>query len=164
MIYLGVDLGLNGGIAAVDSDSGALVSALPMPIARKTYDIPALLDILRHYNPADCMLAYEALHVMPPGMGGSKSNFARGYGMGVIETALAALRIPSQPVRATVWQKAMFKGLKVDKGESKAAALTVARRLWPSETWLVGLNRRRVPHEGLVDAALIAEWLRREVH
>jgi hypothetical protein len=49
----------------------------------------------------------------------------------------------------------------VEKGQTKPAALSKARQLWPGETWLA-TARSSKPHEGLIDAALIAEWARRQ--
>ena len=61
-------------------------------------------------------------------------------------------RIPPQR-----WQKAMMPSCK--KGETKSAALARAKQLWPRETWLASAASR-VPHDGIVDAALIAEYSR----
>jgi hypothetical protein len=45
-------------------------------------------------------------------------------------------------------------------GETKPRALEVASRTWPEEDWLA-TPRSSKPHEGLIDAALIAEYGRR---
>lgn len=159
MIYVGIDLGKTGAVAIISGDT---LVCHPMPMIGKEYDLRGLLSLLRTMDPKESHVAYEVLQPMPPGKGGSKANFSRGYAMGMIETALEAARIPHSPVRPQAWQKAMFSGMKVGKGETKNAALQVARRLWPDRTWLIG--KRTKPDEGLIDAALIAEWLRRELH
>lgn len=56
------------------------------------------------------------------------------------------------------WQQVMLPGCK--KGDTKPAALRAAKKLWPDEHWLA-TKRSKVPHDGLVDAALIAEYCRR---
>jgi hypothetical protein len=56
------------------------------------------------------------------------------------------------------WQKPM---LNCAKGETKKAALTKARSLWPSQSWLASAQCR-TPHDGMIDAALIAEYARRQ--
>lgn len=56
------------------------------------------------------------------------------------------------------WQKVMLPGCKA--GDTKPAALRVASKIWPEEDWLA-TKRSKVPHDGLVDAALIAEYCRR---
>ena len=56
------------------------------------------------------------------------------------------------------WQKIMLPGCKA--GDTKPAALRAARKIWPEEDWLA-TKRSKVPHDGLVDATLIAEYCRR---
>lgn len=63
-----------------------------------------------------------------------------------------------QRITPQSWQKIMLPGCK--KGDTKPAALKVAKKLWPKENWLA-TPRSKVPHDGLVDAALIAEYRRR---
>ena len=58
------------------------------------------------------------------------------------------------------WQKVMLPGCK--KGDTKPAALRAAKSIWPHESWLA-TKRSKVPHDGLVDAALIAEYCRRTI-
>jgi hypothetical protein len=48
-----------------------------------------------------------------------------------------------------------------EKGETKRAASELARRLWPDESFFA-TERCKTPHDGLVDAALIAEYARRK--
>ena len=61
-------------------------------------------------------------------------------------------------VRVSVhkWQKKMLGN--VPKGMSKVAALNVAERLAPAENWLKN-KRCRTPHDGMVDAYLIAKYI-----
>lgn len=53
------------------------------------------------------------------------------------------------------WQRQMLGSVK--QGQTKPAALAKARQLWPDETWLA-TPRSSKPNEGLIDAALIAEY------
>jgi hypothetical protein len=46
---------------------------------------------------------------------------------------------------------------KFPKGESKATALAKATALWPGESWLPS-DIHSTPHNGMIDAALIAEY------
>jgi hypothetical protein len=55
------------------------------------------------------------------------------------------------------WQKYMLG--KVPKGETKERALSKAHYLWPDEPFHAS-PRCKTAHEGLVDAALIAEYYR----
>ena len=50
----------------------------------------------------------------------------------------------------------------VPKGETKAYARAKAAQIWPDEDWLA-TPRSKKAHEGLIDAALIAEFYRRKL-
>jgi hypothetical protein len=77
---------------------------------------------------------------------------------GAIRGVLELKAIRHHRITPQSWQKAMLTGCA--KGDTKPMALQVARRLWPDETWLA-TPRCVKPHEGLLDAALIAEYARR---
>jgi hypothetical protein len=55
------------------------------------------------------------------------------------------------------WQRAMI-GANLPKGGTKPAAIARAAELWPDESFI--LPGCRTPNTGLVDAALIAEFIR----
>ena len=114
-----------------------------------------------------------------PGQGG-KSNFTNGRNLGLIEGALYALEIPFEEVHPSRWQKIMLTGKpdpqKAPPGSSrdviqrvrnenrkklKAFAAEKCQRLFPG-TPLASSGRCTKPHEGAVDALLIAEYCRRE--
>lgn len=164
MKSLGIDPGKTGALCLIDDD-GKILRLEKFPLTGTDYDIPGLFDLIRDLLKgvewAEVHVFYEALHPMPMAMGGVKTNFSRGYIKGVVEAALCSLRLKSSPVRAQAWQKLMFAGMTVAKGESKAAALMAARRLWPNQVWTFG-PRATKPHDGAIDAALIAEYGRRE--
>ncbi len=63
----------------------------------------------------------------------------------------AAILRPS----AQNWQRKMLGT--VPKGQTKEYALTKARNLWPEEKWLP-TPRCKVPHDGIIDAALLAYY------
>ena len=48
-------------------------------------------------------------------------------------------------------------GKKLAKGMTKVAALAVANKLWPQQRW-IATNKSKVPHDGMIDAALIAHY------
>lgn len=57
-------------------------------------------------------------------------------------------------VAARTWAKKIHEQAPRSKCP-KTRSLWVAKQLWPHETWLAS-ERSRVPHDGLIDAALIA--------
>jgi hypothetical protein len=60
-------------------------------------------------------------------------------------------------VQVNDWQP-MLLG-RVPKGQTKTYALKAAAGLWPYECWLAS-TRCTTPHDGMVDAALIAQYAR----
>jgi hypothetical protein len=79
---------------------------------------------------------------------------------GVIRGILESCNIRHIRVDPQIWQKEMLG--KVPKGETKPFARAKAKELWVTETWLA-TPRSKKAHEGLVDAALIAEFYRRKL-
>ncbi len=78
---------------------------------------------------------------------------------GAVRAVLAVLGIKTIRITPQSWQKKMLVGCA--KGETKPFALTMAKQLFPSTSFLAS-NRSSVPHAGLCDAILIAEHARRE--
>jgi hypothetical protein len=82
------------------------------------------------------------------------------YGCGLIEGMLIARRYRHAIVGARRWQKEILGGLVA--GETKPAALSAARRLWPNlDFWAIPDGCRKL-HDGIIDAALLAEYARRK--
>ena len=113
--------------------------------------------------------AVELVHAMPGQ--GVTSMFTFGQVCGVILGVLAALgHVPVRPTPQR-WQKALGVQLTTDCPETdkaarrklvKAKAARTAVALLGDQAHQLTLPRCRTVHEGLVDAVLIAEWLRRE--
>lgn len=80
----------------------------------------------------------------------ARSCFSFGQWTGAVRAVTCVAGVPLEIVTVYLWQKTMFAGS--DGKTPKAKARNVAKRLWPN--W-------EVEHDGLIDAALIAEWLRR---
>jgi hypothetical protein len=74
---------------------------------------------------------------------------------GAIRGVLESRGIRHHRITPQQWQKKMLPGCA--KGDTKPAALAMAKRLWPSENWLAS-PRCSKPHDGMIDAALIAEY------
>lgn len=156
--YLAVDNGISGALALV-GELGNLVEWLPMPIqkTRKGNEIEVLKidEWLRDHN-----ICARDTTVVIEEPGGSKSAKAAASMSGSFHAlrALFSLRgFRWHRVTPQAWQKPL---LKCPAGDTKAAALSMAKALWPQEKWL-GTERCKVPHDGAIDAALIAEWARR---
>lgn len=167
MIYLGVDPGKAGAIAALNDDGRALLT-WPMPLVtsakgRDEYDLPRICGILRGHPVNELFATVEKLHPLPPklmgrGAGGSIANFNRGLAHGWV-WMLTALGIAYQLVPAQSWQKVMLAGLPGE--DTGQRSILAAKQLWPLQD-LRRTERSRKDDDGLADALLIAEWGRRK--
>ena len=168
--YLGIDNGLDGGLAALSQD-GQLIDVRPMPTIKlgkgREIDTHAVNDWLaKHLSShsfAKPPVIIEAASKHSPGTLALCSTW---QSFGILKTVVTLNRFPLHIVEPKRWQKAFWTATKTPKGspkvkfDTKAAALLAARRIWPSESWLA-TDRSSKPHDGMVDAALIAEWARR---
>jgi hypothetical protein len=158
-IYLGIDNGISGGLVALSATPGAgIVAKCTMPIqkARKGNEI----DILSVWEWLASFVNIRTVCVIIEEPGGSKSAAAASS----MAASFAALRSLCElrglrylRITPQKWQKEM---LNCETGQTKPAALTLARSLWPAESWLP-TQRCKKPDEGMIDAALIAEFARR---
>jgi len=84
--------------------------------------------------------------------------FSYGTGFGEILGIVRALHIPHTLVRPADWTLKMHEGTKATTTDKKRS-FEAGRRLFPGSNWMV--DGRRKPHDGLCEAALIAEYGRR---
>jgi len=155
MTFIGLDPGKTGGIAALYP--GLTPVAQPMPVIGKELDLGAVVKWLYPAggNSIDFAVV-ERQQAMPKQ--GVASTFQTGYGFGVLVGLLYACNTPFQIVSAKEWQKTF--GITGARGDVKTQAAQIAQRLFP-EVELRATARCRKPHEGIVDALLIAEYARR---
>lgn len=157
------DPGNSGGLTLISHDGDAFIR--PMPTAGGRIDIHQISDLLTEHQDIRHVFI-EDVHAI---YGSSASStFTFGHGLGMIEGCLIAKRLPYTKVPPKLWQKEMFQGVrpiyKKSKGKKKldckAMALIAAKRLFPNESFLA-TEKSRVPHDGMVDSALICEFARR---
>jgi hypothetical protein len=164
--FLGVDVGIHGAVAALDVGADGFVglSVHDMPILRSktakakgkatmdTASIVRLFDQLhavRLLDGADVRATLEMVAAMP-GQGVS-AMFSFGRALGTIETALAASRIPCDPVRPNVWKRA----LRVPA--AKDGSVLRADQLFPSSAHLWRGSRGGLL-DGRAEAVLLAYY------
>lgn len=153
--YIGIDNGVSGAVAALN-DNGLQYAVLPIvkEFGRNWIDAPALqtlITALTDYN-ADAVVAYER----PMGSQSAKAAKSMEASFAAIDTVCKLLELRRRPITPPTWQKTYWG--KVD--DTKAEALRVAKGLWPDRSF-VKSERSQKPHDGIVDACLIAEWCRR---
>ncbi len=152
MIVIGIDPGLNGAIATLDT---AFLAVKGMPVHHITRnkknkrDIDAVTlagDLLVAVGPGPAHVFIEQVGAMP-GQGVS-SVFAFGKGYGIVIGIIAALRVPVTFVPPQTWKKAL--GVPAGKDGARARASQLfpeAAHHWPL-----------AKHDGHAEAALIAEY------
>ena len=154
-----IDPGKKGGIVGMHKQSGSIGVMEVMPlIGGKEFDPTGFMFLLQkrpnivHVFVEKCQ-AYRGQGIV------SAFNYARDYG--IIIGILTALRLPYTLVKPQIWQKDIFIGT-IDKIDPKVKAAQAAGRLFPNVSFLA-TERSKKPHDGLIDAALIAEWGRRHI-
>lgn len=151
MMILGIDPGLSGALAFLDSVNGSLV-VMDMPVVElqrngktKREVSPALLaDMIAGKG---IKQAYVERVSAMPGQGVS-SMFSFGRSLGIVEGVLAAYEIPMTLVTPQAWQKSI--GMRSGKDGSRERAM----QLFPAYADLFA----RKKDDGRSDAALIAKY------
>lgn len=148
MIYIGIDPGLNGGIAVLDPDGYVLATA-KMPSTPQDvldffgHDYPEIPTDRR--RPATAFAIIERVHSSPQMGVTSAFTFGKGYGMLIM--ALTASKVPFDEVAPRVWQRCMT----CLSGGDKNVTKNRAQQLFPLQ---------KVTH-AKADALLLAEYCRR---
>jgi len=162
VIYVGIDNGISGGLAAISDHPGVdIIAMLPMPVskARKGNEVNIRAIHLWLSETTGGNLSNAVYVVEEPG--GSKSAKAAASMTGSFHALRGFFEtkfLRWERITPKAWQRKLIPGCKT--GDTKARALEAAGRIWPHETFLAS-PRCRVPHDGLIDAALIAEFGRR---
>lgn len=141
MIFIGIDPGVSGGIAAIDELS-IVIAAEKMPPTEAD-----VLDLLRRW-PVDSTPTRAVLErVSSSPQMGVVSAFTFGKGYGALRMALQAEEIPFDEVVPAKWQAFMMCRSGGDKNITKRRA----QQLFPNT---------KITH-AIADALLLAEYARR---
>lgn len=182
MIYVGIDPGLDGGLARIYPNGFVHLEVMPtldgvrrggtgrsLDLVALARDIGELLDINRGlYAVLEEQVGMPSRRMRRKPDGSREvevvrmpaaSAFTVGQNYGAILGVLTALDVPFEIVRPQVWQREF--GISRARGDTKAQAAQVATRLFPEVDLRVS-ERGRVPHSGKCDALLIMEFARRK--
>ena len=160
--YAAIDVGKEGAIVIFCNDKVLLKTVIPK--IGNQIDLSAIRDIFIPYANKQVHVVIEDVHAL---YGASaKSTFNFGWSLGILEGMLSGLRIPYTKVAPKLWQKGMWQGIKpIYKSnraiDTKATSLLAAKRLFPNEDFRKS-ERATKPHDGIVDALLMAEYCRRK--
>lgn len=136
----------------MDKNKG-VVHTTPMPLIADTdIDFLAIRELVQEYKPD--MVYIEQVHALFKASAKSTFNFGAAYG-GVIG-AIATLGLPYVLVQPKEWQRGYFKGLSKDMKAKDKSELVCLRRHPHAEYYLTPRSKR--PHDGVIDAILIAEY------
>ena len=162
--YIGIDIGKKGAIYMMNED-GNEEWRVAMPMIKDQVDWHELNAILEPFQMFNGMVVYEKLGVI---FGTSKKTaFSMGEQYGAVRQCCISNNIRYTEVPAKKWQAEMFEGqVNIQKTgktsrDTKAMALVAAKRLFPTVNLLM-TKASSVPHDGLVDALLMAEYARRK--
>jgi len=141
-MILGIDPGLDGGLAIIDGSAIELLETIPTQtksgFIKRQVDAQKLSNILRVYPDLVCYLEGVASR---PGQGVA-SVFSFGDTYGAIRGVLGALNIPVYTVSPSKWKKAL-------EVSSKEDSLKAIKDLYP-------LLKMRKKDHNLAEAILIA--------
>ncbi len=151
---IGIDNGIRGGLCVISSFDGSVIGYIAMPIkqvgGKSEVDVNLLLEWIEPYRKSVMICIEEPTKHTKS----SQAMRSMSISFGLIVGACEAKKYDVRRVQVKEWQNEVL-GKKLMKGTTKPVALEVAKRLWPEESWLA-TSRSKVPHDGLIDAALVA--------
>lgn len=162
--YLGIDPGKQGAFVIIDENSN-IIEKYGTPLIGKEYDRQGIIEILtsREFH----KVGLENPDVI---FGIGKSAVASlSHCVGLIEGIMLGLNVPHIMIKPKEWQKECWKHVKTQKkadgktNDTKATSIVAAVNLWSSENFRVTNvgNASKNHNEGMVDAVLVAEYVRR---
>jgi hypothetical protein len=162
--FLGIDPGKKGATALLcfDANEIHLFADLLPHDKLDQIDVVALGQVLKRFLsrsfPAFPMIWIEMIHTFSPrGFHGTtqKNYIAMGAGFGRISTVLDLMRLKYETRSAVSWQSKVFKELKAESNVKKERSFEAVARVFPIGSFRATRQSRK-PHDGLVDATLIA--------
>ncbi len=154
-MIVGIDNGLDGGLCAISAFTGDLIAKTAMPCQQRSkkreVDTRKVNEWLLDLNTPFVLAIEEPLAHAKSSQAVRSMAISFGKLIGMAECKdYEVARVSVQK-----WQRKML-GF-VPKGMTKIAALNTAERLAPEENWLKN-KRCRTPHDGMIDAFLIARY------
>ena len=155
-MIIGVDNGLDGGLCAISDFDGGVVDKIPMPTMQRSkkreVDARKINEWLMGLHTPFTLAVEEPLAHAKSSQAVRSMALSFGKIVGMAEVKGYDL------VRVSVhkWQKEILGN--IPKGMSKKFAMKIAESKAPEENWLKN-KRCRKPHDGMVDAYLIAKYI-----
>jgi hypothetical protein len=169
-MIIGIDVGASGALCFMSNEGDVLSYVAFDKLKDWKTEVPQIVETeLAVYGESDLIkVGIEDVHSLF--VSGKKENFNFGINKGVLIGIFNTLslyhKIEVKLIHAKVWQNSVWgnedkaftqKGM-TTKTDTKKTSLNCAQRLFPTENFLA-TARTRVPHNGIVDAILIAKHL-----
>lgn len=155
-VVVGIDPGLKGALVVLETATGNLLDKLPMP--------DEILTTYRwlhsHKNTFPTMIIALEKPLVIKGKSSLVGSFGMGKNYGALYASIRLLYVQLQIIPPQSWTAELHKG--ADGDGPKAKSLCVAKNLWPWEKFTY-TEKQVKAQDGLVDAMLIAEYLRRRI-
>lgn len=173
ILCIAADPGMEGAVAAID-EQGRIVRYQATPRIGKTGPVDTVacysfLKDLMKLNPERIFLSVEDVHALYQVSALSTSKLMQSKGEWIALLSVIAFdneNASFEPIPPKEWQKIVWiypdRVEKAGKVDTKKTSLACARRLWPQEKFLE-TPKCKVPHDGIIDALLIAEAIRRKL-
>jgi crossover junction endodeoxyribonuclease RuvC len=154
-IYIGIDPGLNGAVAAIDENFHVL-GLTDTPVIKTggklSYDVTEMANVLRRFAlMGDAVVILEQAQGMPGQ--GIVSTFSIGFGFGIWSGILGALGISYRAIKPSVWVREILTG---SPGQGKERSINFALKLFPTAE--LTPQGCRKPRDGRSDALALAYW------
>lgn len=151
-IYVGIDPGKDGGIAALNV-YGAVIFAVKTPVASDNeLDLTQITQHLKNLTKdSEVTVTIEKVHSMPGQ--GVASMFSFGMTTGMLHGVVAAIGLPRFLVAPQTWKKLILH----DTPKDKDAAIEYCTRVYPYVS-LLATPRSTKAHSGIADAICIARY------
>lgn len=159
---LGIDPGVNGGLVLLNTDTNEIIKKMIMPTytemtstKKRRYKVDAeALTVFLMDN--EHLIDYVVIEKVNPSLTfGAIPSFSLGEQFGRVVGAVTALDFVIRFVGARKWQNSML--IPGTEGTTKERAAQTAKVLFPNID-LTPTPRAKKPHDGLVDALLIARY------
>lgn len=166
MKILGIDPGKNGGFVILEQlaiqGCPEFCKSFKMPLtADEAINGRAIFEWLVGHKPYSSVYLEDVHSIFGVG---AKSNFNFGKNVGLLQGVLQAAEIPFILVQPKVWQSRCHSKGYGKTSKAKKRSLDAARRLYPEFVKTITpektsrMRKTPEPHDGLVDALLIAYY------
>lgn len=151
---LGVDPGQSGAFVLLDSQA-RIISKHVFTTNDQGIDFKAYIASLRALPKKPTKICLEEIHALYGSSAKATFSFGRSYQVAMDGVSLLDCDITL--VRPKDWQKVVYENKRRSNESAKETSRRLVRDIFPDEDFLKS-KRSRVPHDGLIDAALIAYY------